>query len=74
MAKGPKGEKRPADVNRRAFDIVRIASGEVEDTPKKEGHAKAGKAGGRSRASSLSADRRTEIARKAAEIRWRKSD
>jgi len=32
MTKGPKGEKRPADLNRRAFDIVRIASGEMEES------------------------------------------
>jgi hypothetical protein len=31
MARGPKGEKRAADLNRRAFDIVRIASGESEE-------------------------------------------
>ena len=29
MAKGPRGEKRPADVNARAVMIARIATGEM---------------------------------------------
>jgi hypothetical protein len=33
MAKGPKRERRPADLNRRAFEIVRIATGEETDSP-----------------------------------------
>ena len=32
MPKGPKGEKRPADVNARAVMIAKIATGEIEDT------------------------------------------
>ena len=31
MAKGPKGERRPADVNARAVMVARIATGEIED-------------------------------------------
>ena len=31
MAKGPKGEKRPADANQRAVMVARIATGEIED-------------------------------------------
>jgi hypothetical protein len=31
MAKGPRGERRPADVNARAVMIANIATGEVED-------------------------------------------
>ena len=31
MAKGPKGERRPADVNARAVMIAKIATGEIED-------------------------------------------
>jgi hypothetical protein len=44
MPRGPKGEKRPADVNARAVMIARIATGEVEDSerdPAKELHRKA---------------------------------
>jgi hypothetical protein len=32
MARGPKREKRPADVNARAVMIAMIATGEIEDT------------------------------------------
>ena len=31
MAKGPKGERRPADVNARAVMIAKIATGELDD-------------------------------------------
>ena len=31
MPRGPKGERRPADVNRRAVLIAKIATSEVED-------------------------------------------
>lgn len=72
MAKGPKGEKRPADLNRRAFDIVRIASGEAEDKPKAAGQSKAGRVGGAARAKSLSPEERKAIAEKGAMARWRK--
>jgi hypothetical protein len=33
MPRGPKGEKRPADVNARAVMIAKIATGEVDDAP-----------------------------------------
>jgi hypothetical protein len=46
MAKGPKGEKRPADLNRRAFEIVRIATGETEEKPIADQQSKSGKSGG----------------------------
>lgn len=78
MAKGPKGEKRPADLNRRAFDIVRIASGETEETGAgKDPTAVAlgrrgGLKGGKARASALTPERRAEIAKAAAKSRWRK--
>ena len=31
MAKGPRGERRPADVNARAVMIAKIATGEIAD-------------------------------------------
>jgi len=77
MPRGPKGEKRPADVNARAVMIAKIATGEIEDvrpTPESEGKNPAavalGRMGGKARASSLSKKRRSEIARKAAMMRW----
>jgi hypothetical protein len=33
MPRGPKGEKRLADVNARAVLIAKIATGEIEETP-----------------------------------------
>ncbi len=77
MPRGPKGEKRPADVNARAVMIARIATGEIDDSPPDDGKdpaAKAlGKKGGAARAKSMSPERRAEIAKKAAERRWKKS-
>ncbi len=32
MPIGPKGEKRPADVNARAAKITKIATGQIEDS------------------------------------------
>jgi hypothetical protein len=75
MPTGPKGEKRPADVNARAVLIAKIATGEVEDVgrdPAKELHRKGGLKGGRARASALSPEKRREVAMKAAAARWKK--
>lgn len=73
MAKGPKGEKRPADLNRRAFSIVQIAAGEVDDAPPADTTAQAlGRKGGRARAAKISPERRAEIAKAAAKSRWQK--
>lgn len=72
MAKGPQGQKRPADLNKRAFSIVQIATGEAAD-PQASGSAqKAGRAGGPARAKALSPEKRKEIAEKAARARWQK--
>jgi hypothetical protein len=70
MPKGPNGEKRPADVIGNAVHIMRIATGEVDDSPK-SGRVRSGKAGGKARSKALSAGQRSEIAKKAAEKRWR---
>ena len=45
MPRGPRGEKRPADVIGNAVHIMRIATGEIEErTPtKKEVRAKKGR-------------------------------
>jgi hypothetical protein len=71
MPKGPKGEKRPADVIGNAVKIMRIATGEEdEDTAPASAAATLGKLGGRARAVTLSGERRREIARNAAKSRW----
>lgn len=74
MPKGPNGEKRPADAVGLAVHVARIATGEIEDTPEDDGKDKAaqamGRKGGAARASSMTPERRAEIARAAAAKRW----
>jgi len=71
MPKGPQGQKRPADVIGAAIRVARIATGEEEETPPPPStRSKAGKLGGKNRAETLSAERRSEIAKKAAAKRW----
>ena len=78
MPKGPKGEKRPADVIGAAIMVARIATGEEEETaPVDDGKDPAakplGKKGGAARAANMTPERRAEIAKKAAAKRWAKS-
>jgi len=78
MPRGPRGERRPADVIGNAVKIMRIATGEEPEdygpTPEGEGKDPAavalGRKGGQARAKRISAKRRKEIARKAAKSRW----
>ena len=76
MPTSPKSLKRPRDPNQLAAFIVGVASGEVSDTPPDDGkdpNAKAlGSKGGKARASSMSPERRAEIAKAAAAKRWGK--
>ena len=73
MPRGPKGEKRPADVIGNAVHVMRIATGEIEDAPSKAPkRAKGGLKGGRARAAALTPEQRSEIARAASAARWKK--
>jgi hypothetical protein len=76
MPTGPKGERRPADVIGNAVHVMRVLTGEIEETIPDDGKdpaAKAlGKKGGAARAKAMTPERRKEIARKAAKSRWRK--
>lgn len=83
MPTGPNGEKRPADAVGCAVTVMRIATGEEQDTitsegPKRSasskhpGKRKGGKAGGAARARKLTAEQRSEIAQTAAAARWGK--
>jgi hypothetical protein len=71
--------KRPTDVNQRAFQIVGEATGEIEPVDPNAGKDLAaiergragGKKGGKVRASRMTAEERSEAARKAAQARWR---
>lgn len=78
MPKGPKGEKRPADVIGNAVKSMKILTGEEPediDTPESRGvnpHASAmGKLGAAARAKKVGPKKRSEIAKKAAKSRWK---
>ncbi len=73
MPRGPKGEKRPADVIGNAVHVMRIATGEIgEDTGKAPKRAKGGALGGKMRSLRLTPEQKTEAARLAAQARWRR--
>lgn len=68
----------PRDVNQLAHRIVQMVAGEAEASPDKNPAAVAlgrmgGKKGGPARAAALGPKRRAEIAKLAAQARWRKS-
>ncbi|MDA8232732.1 MAG: hypothetical protein M0006_15485 [Magnetospirillum sp.] len=80
MPKGPKGQKRPADVIGAAIMVAKIATGEITETDATEADdgkdpaAKAlGKKGGKARADKLTHERMSEIAKRAAKVRWSRS-
>jgi hypothetical protein len=62
----PKRSKKPADLNRLAAAIV----GEATDDNRSEEPSKRGQQGGHARSASLSPEKRSEIAKKAARSRW----
>ena len=74
MPRGPKGEKRPADVIGNAVKVMRIAVGDEIEVPDQadQRHRSGGQKGGKGRARILSPEQRSEIARIAAEARWKK--
>ena len=74
-----KRSKPPTDANQLGKYIVDIATGELEKPKEKDPNAvalgrKGGLKGGKARAESLSAEQRSEIAKKAAETRWKNKD
>jgi hypothetical protein len=74
MPRGPRGEKRAADLIGAAAIIGRIARGEIGDLTTDDGKNAAavalGRMGGKARAEGMSAKKRKAIARKAAKARW----
>ncbi len=75
MPKGPKGQKRPADVIGAAVKVMQIATGEIEETTddgKNKAAVELGRKGGKARAAKMTPERRRKIAKKAAEVRWAK--
>ncbi len=73
MPKGPKGQKRPADVVGAAVMVAKLATGEIEelDDGKNKAAVELGRKGGAARAAKLTSRKRSEIARKAAQARWK---
>lgn len=72
MPRGPKGQKRPADVIGNAVRVMQIATGEATEKTEDGKNAAAvtlGRMGGLARAKKLSRKRRIEIARKGAAAR-----
>jgi hypothetical protein len=74
MPRGPRGEKRPANVIGNAVKVMRIATGEeteeLETDRVKSAAAELGARGGKARAQKMTPQRRAEIARKASRARW----
>jgi hypothetical protein len=75
MPRGPKGEKRPADVVGAAIKVAKIAIGEIEEDTAEPQSAAAelGRKGGKARAEKMTPAQRADAARKAAAKRWAKS-
>jgi hypothetical protein len=74
-----KHPKRPRDPNQLAKSIIDIATGEKpnrDPTPEEQGKDPAavalGKKGGKARAEGMTAEKRSEIAKRAAERRWKR--
>jgi len=78
MPKGPRGERRPADVVGNAIKVARISVGEEpddrEEAPALSPAQQLGKLGGAARARNLTKEQRQEIARKGAAKRWGAKD
>ena len=77
MLKGPKGQKRPADVLSNAVMVMRTATGEIEESGQTDdGKSKAavelGRKGGLARAKKLTKKQRTAVAAKGARARWQR--
>ena len=74
MPRGPRGEKRPADVIGNAVKVMRIATGEeteeLETDRVKSAAAELGARGGKARAQKMTPEQRAEISRKASRARW----
>lgn len=64
--------KRPTDANQLAKHIVDLATGKAEEDARAKGQRKGGLKGGAARAASLTPEQRSEIARVAAAVRWKK--
>ena len=76
MPKGPRGEKRPADVVSAAIMVGKIATGEIAEQENERSAAaelgrKGGLKGGKARAAGMTKKQRTAAAKNAAASRWK---
>jgi 2-keto-3-deoxy-6-phosphogluconate aldolase len=78
MPKGPKGQKRPADVIGNAVHVMTIATGEIDEETTTHGKDPAavalGRKGGLARAKNVGKSKRSAIAKNAAKARWARRD
>ena len=72
MPRGPRGEKRPADVIGNAVKVMRIATGEEPRNWKPTVPKALLQSRRQVRAARLCPERRSEVARTAARMRWAK--
>jgi hypothetical protein len=71
MARGPRGEQRPADVIGAAIMVAKISVGELAESLRQpSGKVRSGHAGAKARAEKLTSEQRQEIAKRAAAARW----
>jgi len=71
MPKGPRGERRPADLVGAAVMVGRLSVGlETENTKQPSGRVRSGHAGAKARAENMSKEERSAVAKKAAAARW----
>ena len=68
MARGPNGEKRPRDTVGCAVQVMKIATGELEEDLPVNRNGKVN--GGKARTSSMTPEERSELAKTAARARW----
>ena len=72
MPTGPRGERRPADVIGAAITVARLSVGDSEETLiRPSGRVRSGHAGAVARAASLTDEQRIQIAKMAAQKRWK---
>lgn len=69
MPKGPNGQRRLSDVTSNAVLVMKIATGEMDETPT-SGKTRSGHAGAAARVRNTTGEERSAIAKKAAAARW----
>jgi hypothetical protein len=72
MPTGPRGEKRPPEVIGAAVMVAKIATGEITEVLNpKSGRVHSGVAGAKARMQATTKEYRKEVAKKAAQARWK---